>query len=121
MFTILICGIPIAIDNHYSLVETICSPFKTNQQPLITVNVTSEEIQREEGGSQESFSSLEERGFIYMRDSKTELAPDQCYNHYDNRYIRDFYWSITGRCNFKCRHCYINAPDACKCSIIGTL
>ena len=51
MFTILICGIPIAIDNHYSLVETICSPFKTNQQPLITVNVTSEEIQREEGGS----------------------------------------------------------------------
>lgn len=51
MFTILICGIPIAIDNHYSLSETICSPFKTNQKPIITVTVTSEEIQREKGGS----------------------------------------------------------------------
>ena len=51
MFTILICGIPIAIDNHYSLVEIFCSQFMTNQRPLMTVNVTSEEIQREEGGS----------------------------------------------------------------------
>ena len=49
MFTIIISGVPIVIYNRYSLAETICSPFKTDQKPLIAINVTSEEILREEG------------------------------------------------------------------------
>ena len=51
MFTIKISGIPIAIYNHYNLAETICSPFMTTQKPVIAINVSSEEILREEGES----------------------------------------------------------------------
>ncbi|MDQ5910612.1 MAG: hypothetical protein QG599_2709 [Pseudomonadota bacterium] len=28
-----------------------------------------------------------------------------------NPYLRGVHWSITGRCNLKCRHCYMEAPD----------
>ncbi|WP_289466325.1 radical SAM protein, partial [Klebsiella pneumoniae] len=28
------------------------------------------------------------------------------------RYIRTAHWSITGRCNYRCKHCYMSAPDA---------
>ena len=51
MFTIIISGIPIEIDNKYSLTETICSPFKTARKPVIAINVSPEEILHEEGES----------------------------------------------------------------------
>ena len=51
MFTIKISGIPIAINNKYSLTETFCSKFRTNQKSVIAINVTSEEILHEEGES----------------------------------------------------------------------
>lgn len=40
------------------------------------------------------------------------LNPDQYYKYYHNRYIQSIFWSITGQCNFHCRHCYMDAPDA---------
>ena len=40
------------------------------------------------------------------------LAPEQYYVYYPNRYVEKVLWSITGRCNFRCRHCYMDAPDA---------
>ena len=61
---------------------------------------------------QSTLQALVEKGFIYFTDEPKEMDREQYYHHFDNRYIRDFYWSITGRCNYKCRHCYINAPDA---------
>ena len=29
-----------------------------------------------------------------------------------NRFVRTAHWSITGKCNYRCRHCYMSAPDA---------
>lgn len=40
------------------------------------------------------------------------LDPDQYYKYYHNRYTGRVFWSVTGRCNFRCRHCYMDAPDA---------
>lgn len=40
------------------------------------------------------------------------LTPDQEYRQYQNRFIRTAHWSITGKCNYKCRHCYMSAPEA---------
>ena len=56
--------------------------------------------------------SFEEKGFVQFSDEPKELNREQYYYHYNNRYFRNVYWSITGRCNFRCRHCYLNAPDA---------
>ena len=30
----------------------------------------------------------------------------------DKRYTEPVLWTITGRCNFRCRHCFMNTPDA---------
>ena len=38
------------------------------------------------------------------------LLPGQKYKLYPCRYKRDVHWSITGRCNLKCRHCFMSAP-----------
>ncbi|GKI16209.1 hypothetical protein CE91St44_26940 [Oscillospiraceae bacterium] len=40
------------------------------------------------------------------------LAPEQEYRRYENRFIRSVHWSITGRCNYRCKHCYLSAPSA---------
>jgi Fe-coproporphyrin III synthase len=29
----------------------------------------------------------------------------------DNPYIHSVHWSVTGQCNLKCRHCYMESPD----------
>ena len=36
----------------------------------------------------------------------------QRYRVYPARYEESVHWSITGRCNFKCRHCLVSAPNA---------
>jgi radical SAM protein with 4Fe4S-binding SPASM domain len=40
------------------------------------------------------------------------LSDWQKYRTYNSRYIKTAHWSITGACNYKCRHCYMSAPDA---------
>lgn len=39
-------------------------------------------------------------------------APIQRFRRADNLYAAMVHWSITGRCNLRCRHCFIEAPDA---------
>ena len=41
-----------------------------------------------------------------------EVEGWQRYRKYDCRYVKMAHWSITGRCNYRCRHCYMSAPDA---------
>ncbi|MDR1014669.1 MAG: radical SAM protein [Coriobacteriales bacterium] len=36
----------------------------------------------------------------------------QRYRRFDSRFMRTAHWSITGHCNYRCRHCYMSAPDA---------
>lgn len=39
-------------------------------------------------------------------------APARTFQAYDNHLILIAKWAITGRCNFKCKHCFLSAPDA---------
>ncbi len=32
------------------------------------------------------------------------------YQYFNNRYIPSVQWSITPRCNFRCKHCYMDSP-----------
>ena len=41
------------------------------------------------------------------------LESYQRYRVYDAPYLDTVHWSITGRCNYRCRHCLMSAPDAC--------
>lgn len=55
---------------------------------------------------------IEKNGFIHACERGDTLAPEQEYKLYPARYIRTAHWSVTGRCNYRCKHCYMSAPDA---------
>lgn len=40
------------------------------------------------------------------------LESYQRYRLYEGRYLESVHWSITGRCNYRCRHCLMSAPAA---------
>lgn len=60
----------------------------------------------------EALRQCETDGIIEPSVSPCPLESDQYYRYYHNRYTRRVFWSVTGRCNFRCRHCYMDAPDA---------
>lgn len=39
------------------------------------------------------------------------LLPEQIYKMYPCQYKREAHWSVTGKCNLRCRHCFMSAPD----------
>ena len=55
---------------------------------------------------------LAERGIIAPCEQGDCINPEQEYKCYPARYIRTAHWSITGQCNYRCKHCYMSAPDA---------
>lgn len=44
-------------------------------------------------------------------DGKQEIQPWQEYKRFPGIYKNSVQWSITGRCNYRCRHCFMSAPD----------
>ena len=50
-------------------------------------------------------------GYVEANDKPSTLEDVQEYKFYDNRFIRSAHWSITGKCNCRCRHCYMSAPQ----------
>ena len=57
-------------------------------------------------------AEIEQKGVIEKCERGQGLKDFQKYKKYPARYIRKAHWSITGKCNYKCRHCYMSAPDA---------
>ncbi len=54
----------------------------------------------------------EKEGVVEQCSRGEGLSEDQKYRKYDNRFIHNVHWSITGKCNYRCRHCYMSAPEA---------
>ena len=52
-----------------------------------------------------------ENNFIEASAVPASLDPDQYYQYFDNRYVNMVFWSVTGKCNYRCRHCYMDAPE----------
>jgi radical SAM protein with 4Fe4S-binding SPASM domain len=55
---------------------------------------------------------LEQNGIIVPCAEGDAVEPEQEYRRYPARYIRAAHWSVTGHCNYRCKHCYMSAPDA---------
>lgn len=60
----------------------------------------------------EMIPQIEKNGFIVPCKAGDSNRPEQEYKRYPARYIRTAHWSITGHCNYRCKHCYMSAPDA---------
>ena len=56
---------------------------------------------------------FQENGIVVLcGKEKHSLMPHQLYRFYNNKYVRYVHWSITGKCNFRCRHCYLDSPSS---------
>lgn len=44
--------------------------------------------------------------------SDEPLSEEQKYHYYDRSYIAYVHWAITGKCNYRCKHCYMYSPLA---------
>ena len=58
-----------------------------------------------------TMEQLAEKGIVGLSETLVPLTPQQEYRYYQNRYLRAVHWAITGRCNCRCRHCYMSAPS----------
>ena len=66
------------------------------------------EVQREK------YIHWERSGFIRPAQPGERLLPVQEYRFYPARFKESVQWSITGRCNYKCRHCFMSAPHSAQ-------
>lgn len=57
-------------------------------------------------------TELKKNGIIEECGNGDGLQQEQEYRLMPCRFIRRAHWSITGRCNLRCRHCYMSAPQA---------
>ena len=57
-----------------------------------------------------TMDKLVEEGIVGLSGSLRPYTPQQQYHFYPNRYLRAVHWAVTGRCNCRCRHCYMSAP-----------
>ena len=60
---------------------------------------------------QQFMAQLAEHGLVDLCEKPRPLSKEQAYRKYPNRYLRAVHWAITGRCNCRCRHCYMSAPS----------
>ena len=54
---------------------------------------------------------LKEAKIALPCDGNERLEPWQEYKSFPAMYKNSVQWSITGRCNYNCRHCFMSAPD----------
>lgn len=56
-------------------------------------------------------NQFSQAGIIFPASEKNEIAEIQKYRLSSNYFINGIHWSMTGRCNLKCKHCYMDAPN----------
>lgn len=59
----------------------------------------------------ETLRECESEGWVGPCEKSVPMDDDQYYRYYSNRYVKMVFWSVTGRCNYRCRHCYVDGPD----------
>lgn len=67
-----------------------------------------------QGRQQQILSRLLAAGYVNAYTTPPPVLSDySAYRKYPVRFIRQVHWSITGNCNYRCRHCYMSAA-ACQ-------
>jgi radical SAM protein with 4Fe4S-binding SPASM domain len=79
--------------------------------PLFTLlsrcdGVTPFAKEAEDANTRKVLRLYREKGVIEQSPQPLPLAPYQNYRHFANRRVPNVFWSITGRCNQRCIHCF---------------
>ena len=59
----------------------------------------------------ETISKFLEQKWILASETPFPDPGVPLYRRYDHCRVESVHWSITGRCNYNCRHCFVSAPD----------
>lgn len=51
-----------------------------------------------------------QRGIVTVHEEPLPVRDKQRYCYYDNRFVQKVMWSVTGMCNYRCRHCFVDGP-----------
>lgn len=54
---------------------------------------------------------LRTESYVEANETPSPLEDGQAYKFYDNRFMQSAHWAITGKCNCRCIHCYMSAPQ----------
>ncbi|MBR2822195.1 MAG: radical SAM protein [Clostridia bacterium] len=92
-------------------------PFLLKKEPFLELLCCNGEedvdISTFSGKGQQIIREMTEAGLLEQSpEPLPPLAPFQRYHVYPSRYLKSAHWSITGKCNFQCRHCLVSAPAA---------
>lgn len=93
-------GYPLFISGEEMEALKLCNGLVDTELPMVSRQI------------RQILLKLEENGIISRCRYGDTIDPKQEYRLYPSRYIRTAHWSITGRCNYRCKHCYMSAPDA---------
>ncbi len=69
--------------------------------------------------TRQAAANLARRGIIEPCAPGEGIAPEQAHRSFPNRFVRLIHWSVTGRCNYHCRHCLMDAGSADAVSSIA--
>ncbi len=64
-------------------------------------------IAEESDSEKAALDTLVQRGLVDACETPTPIKPYQEYRHFPHRRVLAAQWSITGRCNLRCRHCFM--------------
>ena len=54
---------------------------------------------------------LVRRGLAERCEKGEGITDEQRYRRFNNPFISEVHWEMTGGCNYKCRHCFMSAPQ----------
>ena len=90
--------------------------FFAKEQFMALLSCNGEEdvdLSRLDENARKTVEQLVQEGVLEQSETPLpSLSRRQRYRIFSARYLRSVHWSITGRCNFNCRHCLVSAPDA---------
>lgn len=106
---------------NFSDLPCACRNKRTNEYTFYSLNIPgillkcNGKVDVDEAGlTDEQRKFLEEslkNGMIAKSEQPDPMDHPIPVKYYSNRYRKSIHWSITGRCNYHCRHCFQSAPD----------
>lgn len=69
---------------------------------------------------QEAVRRFQALSLIQVSDWPFPPAGGPLYHFHDHYRVDSVQWSVTGHCNYHCRHCFLSSPEACTADLTTT-
>ena len=98
--------LPLAISN-----QVTGQTFSISKEQFDLLSVCDGKTNIENSNLNALINTLKSKNVIEQCKEGQNIAEEQKFKFYNCRYIKKVDWSITGRCNYLCKHCFVSAPS----------